>query len=175
MTQSYREDKVIGLRSQENLSKRKTSLCLFNYPEWAVERSGMMEGKGKESSSWYLVELNLPKSAEAGNIQFSSSLKAASCQSDAYEPAQLREGTCLGCLHRNPMTAAQMLLQPLLATLNTVACCFDFRRASWFGPAFPCPHKSAQRDTEHPRFLSISELKFTCCILPGIDCVYLFL
>jgi len=35
-------------------------------------------------------ELNLLKSAEAGNVQFSSSLKAASCQSDASEPAQLR-------------------------------------------------------------------------------------
>lgn len=46
MTQNYREDRVIGLRSQENLSKYKTSLCHFNYPEWAVERSGMM-GRAK--------------------------------------------------------------------------------------------------------------------------------
>lgn len=44
MTQSYREDKVIGLRSQENLSKCKPSLYAFNYLEWDGERSGMMEG-----------------------------------------------------------------------------------------------------------------------------------
>lgn len=61
-----------------------------------------------------------------GRKQFSSSLKAASCQLDAYEPAQLREGTCLRCLHRNPMTAAQMLSQALLAALNRVAHGFDF-------------------------------------------------
>lgn len=164
MSQSYSEDKAIGPRSQENLSKCKTSLCLL------ITRSGLLkgvwdggEGKGKESSSWLLIERNLPKSAEAGNVQFSSSLKAASCQSDAYEPAQLREDTCLDCLHRNPMTAARMLSQPLLAALNTVAHCFDFRYAFRFGPTFSCHHRSAQRDTEQPRLLSVSEPKFTCC------------
>lgn len=85
-------------------------------------------------------------------MRFSSSLKAASCQSDAYEPAQLREGTCLGCLQRNAVTTAGTVLQPLLAVLNTMARWLDFGHTSRFGPIFPCHHKSAQRDTKHLRF-----------------------
>lgn len=88
-----------------------------------------------------------------------------------FEPAQLREGTCFGCLHRNPRTGGGTLSLPLLAALDTVAHGFDFSHPSWFGPTWPCPHKLAQRDKWYPCLFSISELKFTSCLLPEIECV----
>lgn len=90
-----------------------------------------------------------------------------------FEPAQLREGTCFGCLHRNPKTGGGSLSQAPLAALNTVSHGFDFSHPSWFGPTLPCHHELAQRDKEHPWLFSVSELKFTSCVLPGIACVYL--
>lgn len=87
-----------------------------------------------------------------------------------FEPAQFREGTCFGCLHRNPKTGGGTLSQPLLAVLSTVAHGFDFSHPSWFGTTLPC--KLAQRGKEYPQLFSISELKFTSCFLPGIECVF---
>lgn len=174
MIQSYRENKVIVLGVKKTFWNAKQAFVFLITQSGLLEGWEDGEGKGKESSSWFLIELNLPKSAEAGNVQFSSSLKAASCQSDAYEPAQLREGTCLGCLHRNPMTAAWTLLQPLLAALNAVARCFDFRHASRPGPTFPCHHKSAQRDTQHPRFFKYFSTKIYMLCFTW-DWLYLFI